>query len=507
VSFAAVSPITPPSVDWLAIAPELALGGAAVLIVLAKALLRRRPAATPVTYLLAAAGVITCGAMLFWQWQEVKEDSPIVTMSGMVRVDTFGVFLGVVVLAATAMSLLIAIAYLRREQLEVAEYVALMLFSAMGMVVMTTANDLIVVFLALEILSIPLYVLAAYHRRRLSSQEAGIKYFVLGAFSSAIFLYGIALMYGATGSTSLRDIDVFLRSNSLFEPGTLQAGFVLLLVGLGFKVAAVPFHMWTPDVYQGAPTPVTAFMASATKVAAFAALLRIFDGALLTYRDQWQPVVWGLTVLTLGVGSIGALLQVDFKRLLAYSSIAHAGYLLMAVETGTPKGREAALFYLFAYTFMVIGSFAVVTVLSNRGDEDHPIDGLRGLGARRPVIGSLLVLFMLAQAGIPLTSGFVAKLDVFSAAAKAGDYVLVVVGTVATVIAAFAYLRVALAVASTRSDGEIAERASTRRIDAGTWIVLAVTAGVTIVLGIVPAVFVHWAQDATLLTQVVSFLA
>jgi NADH-quinone oxidoreductase subunit N len=506
VSFAAVSPITPPSVDWLAIAPELALGGAAVFIVLAKALLRRRPAVTPVTYVLAAVGVITCGAMLAWQWQDVKHHTPIVTMSEMVRVDTFGVFLGVTVLAATAMSLLIAIGYLRREQLEVAEYVALMLFSATGMLVMTTANDLIVVFLALEILSIPLYVLAAYHRRRLTSQEAGIKYFVLGAFSSAIFLYGIALVYGGTGTTSLTGIDAFLRANTLFDAGTLEVGFVLLLVGLGFKVAAVPFHMWTPDVYQGAPTPVTAFMASATKVAAFAALLRVFDGALLTYRDQWQPLVWALTALTLGVGSIGALLQVDLKRLLAYSSIAHAGYILMAVGTGTPKGREAALFYLFVYTFMVIGSFAVVTALSKQGDADHPISGLRGLGARRPVLGALLVLFMLAQAGIPLTSGFVAKLDVFSATAKAGDYVLVVIGTVATVIAAFAYLRVALAVSSTSSDGEVAERESARRVDVGTWIVLAITGGVTVVLGIVPAVFVHWAQDSTLLTHVITWI-
>jgi len=502
----AVAPITPPSVDWLAIAPELALAGAAVLIVLAKALLRRRAAATPVTYLIAAIGIVTAGAMLAWQWQDVKHHKTITTMSEMVRVDTFGVFLGVVVLAATAMSLLVAIDYLRREQLEVPEYVALMLFSATGMLVMTTANDLIVVFLALEILSIPLYVLAAYHRRRLSSQEAGIKYFVLGAFSSAIFLYGIALVYGATGTTSLTGIDAFLRANTLFDPGTLQAGLVLLLVGLGFKVAAVPFHMWTPDVYQGAPTPVTAFMASATKVAAFAALLRIFDGALLTYRDDWQPVVWALTALTLAVGSIGALLQVDLKRLLAYSSIAHAGYLLMALETGTPKGREAALFYLFVYAFMVIGSFAIVTVLSTRGDDDHPIEGLRGLGAKRPVIGGLLVLFMLAQAGIPLTSGFVAKLDVFSAAASAGDYALVVIGTVATVIAAFAYLRVALAVAATSGEGEITERVSRRRVDVGTWIVLAVCGGVTVVLGIVPAVFVHWAQDSTVLTHVITWI-
>jgi NADH-quinone oxidoreductase subunit N len=371
---------------------------------------------------------------------------------------------------------------------------------------MTTANELIVVYLALEILSIPLYVLAAYHRRRLSSQEAGIKYFVLGAFSSAIFLYGIALVYGGPGTTSLTGIDTFLRANTLFDPGTLQAGIVLLLVGLGFKVAAVPFHMWTPDVYQGAPTPVTAFMASATKAAAFAALLRIFDGSLLTYRDQWQPVVWGLAALTLLVGSVGALLQVDFKRLLAYSSIAHAGYILMAFETGTAKGREAALFYLFVYTFMVIGSFAVVTALSTRGDEEHPVEGLRGLAVRHPVLGSLLVLFMLAQAGIPLTSGFVAKLDVFSAAASAGEYVLVVIGTVATVIAAFAYLRVALAVATTPGEGEVTERVRRRSVDAGTWIVLAVTGGVTVALGIVPAVFVHWAQDATLLTQVVTGL-
>jgi NADH-quinone oxidoreductase subunit N len=381
-----------------------------------------------------------------------------------------------------------------------------MLFSATGMVVMTTANDLIVVFLALEILSIPLYVLAAFHRRRLTSQEAGIKYFVLGAFSSAIFLYGIALVYGATGSTSLTRIDAFLRANTLFDTGTLEVGFVLLLVGLAFKVAAVPFHMWTPDVYQGAPTPVTAFMASATKVAAFAALLRIFDGALLTYRDDWQPLVWALAAVTLAVGSIGALLQVDLKRLLAYSSIAHAGYILMAVEAGTPKGREAALFYLFAYSFMVIGSFAIVTVLSSRGDADHPLDGLRGLGSRRPVIGSLLVLFMLAQAGMPLTSGFVAKLDVFSASADAGDYLLVVIGAVATVIAAFAYLRVALAIATPATEAELEERRPGRRVDAGTWVVLAVTSSVTIALGIVPAVFVHWAGDATLLVHVVSWL-
>jgi NADH-quinone oxidoreductase subunit N len=422
-------------------------------------------------------------------------------MAGMVRVDGFGVFLGIVVLLATVMAILVAVAYLRRERLEVPEYLALMLFSAMGMLTMTTANDLIVVFIALEILSIPLYVLAAFDRRRISSQEAGIKYFVLGAFSSAIFLYGIALVYGGTGTTSLTGIAMFLRGNTLFEQGTLVAGIALLLVGLGFKVAAVPFHMWTPDVYQGAPSPVTAFMASATKAAGFAALLRIFGVAFLTFRTDWQPIVWALAALTLVVGSIGMILQVDLKRLLAYSSIAHAGYVLMALQTATPRGREAALFYLFVYSFMVIGSFAVVTVLSMKGDEDHSIAGLKGLAFRRPVLGSLLVLFMLAQAGIPLTGGFIAKLEVFEATASAGEYVLLTIGAVATVIAAFGYLRVTLAVAKAP---ELDEQPATegivkRRVDLGAGLVLVVCGAMTLVLGITPAVFVHWARDATLI--------
>ncbi len=495
----AIAPITTPPIDWLAIAPELALGGAAILIVLTRAILRHRAVATPVAYLLTALGLVTTGVMLFWQWRRVADDGPISTMSGMVRVDRFGVFLGVVVVMATAMAVLLAVAYLRRERLEAPEYLALMLFSAVGMLAMTTANDLIVVFLALEILSIPLYVLAAFDRRRLRSQEAGIKYFVLGAFSSAIFLYGVALVYGATGTTSLTGIATFLRGNILFENGTLVGGMVLLLVGLGFKVAAVPFHMWTPDVYDGAPSPVTAFMASATKAAGFAALLRVFGVAFLTYRTDWQPVVWALAALTLIVGSVGAVLQTDVKRLLAYSSIAHAGYVLMGVQTATPKGREAALFYLFVYTFMVIGSFAIVTVLSARGDDTHSIESLRGLAARRPVLGTLLVVFMLGQAGIPLTGGFVAKLEVFSASAAAGEYTLVVIGAVATVIASFAYLRVALAVATTPGTDEGPVTGTTsRRVDIATGVVLALTASMTIVLGVVPAVFVHWARDADL---------
>ena len=475
---------------------------------LLRSVLRQRPSANHAALLVSAAGLLTAAGMLVWQWYDVRDHGPIVTMAEMVRVDPFGVYLGIVVVIATALAVLVSVSYLRREGLEAPEYLALMLFSSLGMLVMTTANNLIVVFLALEILSIPLYVLAAFDRRRLSSQEAGIKYFVLGAFSSAIFLYGVALVYGATGTTSLTGILDFLAENTLFEKGTLVAGFALLLVGLGFKVAAVPFHTWTPDVYQGAPTPVTTFMASATKAAGFAALFRVFGTAFPLYRADWRPAVWVLAVLTLAVGSVGAVLQTDIKRLLAYSSIAHAGYVLIGFQVATPQGLESSLFYLFVYTFMVVGSFAVVTVLSLHGDADHSIESYRGLAGRRPVLGTLLVFFMLAQAGIPLTGGFIAKLEVFAAATEAEEYVLVVVGALATVVAAFAYLRVALAVATTQADGEEAAagasgsdggvklQRSTRRVDVCTGLVLAVAASMTLVLGVVPAVFVDWAGNA-----------
>jgi NADH-quinone oxidoreductase subunit N len=326
---------------------------------------------------------------------------------------------------------------------------------------------------------------------------------VLGAFSSAIFLYGIALVYGGTGTTSLTGIAAFLEQNTLFENGTLLAGIALLIVGLGFKVAAVPFHTWTPDVYQGAPTPITAFMASATKTAGFAAFLRVFLVAFPLYRDDWQPIIWVLAVLTLAVGSVGAALQVDVKRLLAYSSIAHAGYVLMGLQAGTARGVEASLFYLFVYTFMVVGSFAVVTVLSIQGDDDHSIDGYRGLAFRRPVLGSLLVFFLLAQAGIPLTGGFIAKLEVFQAASDAGEYALVAIGAVATVVAAFAYLRLALAIARPESEesGEAAQATVERipfgwRVDVWTGAVLTAAAVMTLWLGVLPATFVDWARHA-----------
>ena len=498
-----VAPIITPSVDWLAISPVVALAAAGIAIVLAKALLRSRSATMPVCLVLAFAGVIVASVFEFRLWNVVRDDGPITTVAGMVRVDLFAVFLGVVVLIATLLALLLSIAYLRREELEAPEYLGLLLLSGAGMLAMTTANDLIVVFLALEVLSIPLYVLAAFDRRRESSQEAGIKYFVLGAFSSAVFLYGVALTYGATGTTSLTGIGQFLAQNTLLDQGTLLAGFALLLVGLGFKVAAVPFHMWTPDVYQGAPTPITAFMSAAVKAAAFAALLRVFGVAFPLYGADWRPAVWVLAVLSLVVGSVAAVVQTDIKRMLAYSSIAHAGYVLMGFQTQTPRGREAALFYLFVYTFMSIGAFAVITLATRKGDDSHSLDDYRGLALRRPVLGGFLIFFVLAQAGIPLTGGFVAKLEIFSATAKAQEYGLLIVGVLAAVVTAFFYLRIAMTLLSSpESEGAVDESGGSivmRRVDACSAAVLVAAGVMVLLIGVAPDTFIHWARDATFL--------
>ena len=491
-------PIETPTVNLWALAPIIALVGGGVGVVLLRALLRRHRAVTPLSFALALVSVAVSGGFLYRQWHLVRDHGAITTMAGMVRVDPFAVFIGIVIGAATAMGLLIAYSYLKREGLEGPEYLALVLLSASGMVMMSVANDLVAVFVALEVLSIPLYVLAAFDRRRLTSQEAGLKYFVLGAFSSAIFLYGIALVYGGTGTTSLTGIADFLAKNTLFQQGTLLAGIGLLIVGLGFKVAAVPFHMWTPDVYEGAPTPVTAFMSTATKAAAFAALLRIVTVAFPQLRDDWRPVIWVLAALSLLVGSIAAIAQNDIKRILAYSSIAHAGYILMAVYASTSRGREAAVLYLLVYTFMSIGAFSIVMVLSHHGDAEHTLDGYRGLALRRPLLGGLLIFFVLAQAGIPLTSGFVGKLEIFASVAQAKSYVLLVIGVVSAVIATFFYLRIALTLVSAPDDDTAVEAslAVPRRIDGWTGVVIAAAAVVTLFIGVAPGLFIHFARDA-----------
>jgi NADH-quinone oxidoreductase subunit N len=508
----AAQTITTPGIDWLAVAPVISLVAAALVIVMLKAVFRRDARIYDASIAVAVAGIAASAYFLWRLWHNIRDTGPYLTLSKMMAVDGFSVFLGVVVLTAALLTLLLSSEYLERRGIASRpEYIALLLFSAAGMLVMTTANDLIVVFVALEALSIPLYVLAAYDRNRRRSLEAGMKYFVLGAFSSAIFLYGIALVYGATGTTSLSGIAQFLATVTLTENGTLLAGLMLLLVGLGFKIGAVPFHMWTPDVYEGSPTPITAFMASATKAAGFAALLRVLLTAFSAYQTDWRPAIWALAILTLLVGSVVALVQTDIKRMLAYSSISHAGFVLIGVEAGTRQGLRAALFYLFVYTFMTIGSFAIVTVIGRR-DDRHEISDYRALATRQPLLAGLLAFFLLAQAGIPPTGGFIAKLGVFASVADSPvlapqrwlSYSLLIVGVIASVIAAFFYLRVVVTMYSSEADvpeGEDAARAGAAviRIDIPTGVVLVVCAAMTLWVGILPSLVLDFARDATLI--------
>ncbi|MCB9136293.1 MAG: NADH-quinone oxidoreductase subunit N [Anaerolineales bacterium] len=377
------------------------------------------------------------------------------TFSGMISADGFASFLSMVVLASGMLAITLSYDYLKRMGIERGEYYTLMLFSICGMVLMAYAADLIVVFLALELLSIPLYILAGFARPRLDSEESALKYFLLGAFASGFVVYGIALSYGATGTTSLQGIVASVDAGT-FNPAMLTIGAALILVGLGFKVGAVPFHMWTPDVYQGAPSTVTAFMAVGAKVGGFAALLRIFVSAFSTNYiliGKLTPVLWGLAAVTMIVGNLLAISQKNIKRMLAYSSIAHAGYILMAlVPFAQPEvARDsiaAALFYLLSFAITSFGIWAVVMTLENSEDgadglhKGLTLDDYAGLGRRSPGLGVAMTIFMLSFIGLPPTLGFAGKLFLFRTALEGGFVGLAVIGVLTSLISAYYYLRI-----------------------------------------------------------------
>jgi NADH-quinone oxidoreductase subunit N len=352
-----------------------------------------------------------------------------------------------------------------------------------GMLVFPAANDLLTMFVALEVLSLPLYLLCGLARhRRLLSQEAAVKYFLLGAFSSAFFLYGAAFLYGATNTLSLPGIAKSLAASNSHSMALI--GVALLSVGLLFKVGAVPFHSWIPDVYQGAPTPITGFMAAATKVAAFGALLRVVYVALPPLHDQWRPVLWAIAILTIAVGTVTAVTQTDVKRMLAYSSIAHVGFILTGVIADNTAGLSATMFYLVAYSFSTVGAFAVVGLIRNsHGEEDATISHWAGLGQRYPVVGLLFSMFLLAFAGIPLTSGFISKFAVFQAAAKGGAVPLVIIGVIGSAVAAYFYVRVIVMMFFTEPHGE-----PVHVVMPSFWskTAIAVCAAITVGLGIFP---------------------
>ena len=446
--------LTVPSIRWLAILPPIIMIGGAVLL-LGLASLVRTPLRARVSTI--ATVVISGGALgvALWQWADVQQHGAHTYVKQAVVMDGFSVLITMLVAIAMLLSALVADGYLRREGMQGAEFHVLAMVSASGAMLMGMANDLIIVFLGLEILSIALYVLTAFNYKRAASGEAALKYFILGGFSSAIFVYGIALTYGATGSTNLTQISDFMSKNVVLTNGLLLAGLALMLVGFAFKIAAVPFHMWTPDVYQGAPSPVTGFMAAVAKAGAFAAMLRVLFSSFGVIETDWRPIVYGLAVLSLVLGAFVALRQRDVKRMLAYSSINHAGFILLGVAAGTARGASASLYYLFAYMFMTVGSFAIVTVLGREGDADHDLSRYRGLAARQPVLALALAVLLLAQAGAPFTTGLWAKLQVVFAAVSAGEVPLGVIAMVTAVIAAYFYLRVAVLMYAGGGQGEV----------------------------------------------------
>lgn len=478
---AEVERLATPQVEWSVLLPVLILLGGALVLMVVGALTPRRPKLpwhAGLTVALALAAIVS-SVFLWWR---VRDDGPISAVSDAVVVDGLSLYLGIAILCAVVLAALLTHGYLQRERLESADPYVLMLLSAAGGLVMVGANDLLVLFLGLEILSIAVYVLAGIHVRRARSGEAALKYFVLGAFSSAFFLYGTAMLYGYSGTVSLPGIAEALTAKPS-EASLVTIGVALLLVGLLFKIAAVPFHQWTPDVYQGAPTAVTGFMAATVKIAAFGALLRVLYVGLGGMRWDWEPMLWIIAILTMLVGSIVAITQTDIKRMLAYSSIAQAGFILVGVVAVSREGLAASMFYLIAYAFTTIGAFAIVSMVRDASGEATHLSKWAGLGKKSPLVAGIFAIFMLALAGIPLTSGFIAKFGVFTAAIESGATWLVIVAVVASLIAAFFYARVIVLMFFSEPTEETA---SVVVPSAFTTIALAAGATVTIVLGIVP---------------------
>ena len=493
-----------PKIDWIAVGPATVLIAGALLLIVVASLAKHTKWARGFATWFTIGTAITAGGFTFPLWDRVNQGRSSSALANALHVDGFSVFFAMLTVCAIALAALVLDGYLRREELEGPEVFVLMLLSASGGIIMASANDLIVLFLGLEILSIALYVLAGSHLRRAESQEAALKYFVLGGFSSAVFLYGIALTYGATGSTNLTEIANYLAGNIILNNGLLVGGLALMLVGLGFKIAAVPFHVWTPDVYQGAPSPVTGFMAAAAKAAGFSALLRIMLTGLASRRLDWQPIIWVLAIASMLLGSVLAVVQSDVKRMLAYSSISHAGFILIGLQAGNAVGLSSSLVYLFTYAVVVLGTFGVVTVVGGRGDSRHDLDDYNGLAKRSPFLAVALTVFLLAQAGIPATSGFIAKFGVIRAAADANSYAIAIVAMLISVVGAFFYLRVILRMWA-GGDGQADERDADEtvvaqiRMPIATQLAIAIAFAFTIAVGILPQTIIDFADRALLL--------
>jgi NADH-quinone oxidoreductase subunit N len=472
--------------DIALLSPELILVAFALVVLAAD--LPRSGAGRKTLFWLSAVGV-ALAAVACLTWTGKGE-----AFAGSFVRDAFTTALDLVFLLIAFLTLLVSYGYTKREGIESGEYYGLVLLAASGMLLMAGAGDMIIVFLGLEILSVASYVLAGLFRKDVRSNEASLKYLLLGALSSAFLLYGMAAVYGLTGATNLKAIGAALPGAASASPFLTYVGVGMLLVGFGFKVAAVPFHMWTPDVYEGAPTAVTAFFTSGPKAAAFAAALRVFITGLGGISEHWTGVVAVLAILTMTVGNIGAVAQKEIKRMLAYSSIAHAGYLLIGLAVPGALGLSAIVFYLVAYTLMNLGAFSIVAVLEKRGTNRTEMADYAGLAGARPGMALAMTIFLVSLGGLPPTVGFVAKFYIFSAAVQQGMIGLAVVGALNSLVSVFYYLRVTVIMYMK----ERSEPWPETPVDWATRVVMVGTSAGTILLGVLPARLWQAAKLSTL---------
>jgi len=471
----------PQFLDYVRILPEIVLSIFGMIIMLLDPLMTARRSQRTLG-IIALIGALAAIAASIYQAQY-----PGTGFWEMVRVDSFSVFFHVLVAAITAVVILTSFEYMEVQEIPAGEYYALILMGAVGMSLMSSAVELVLIFVALEISSISTYILAGFRRRAAISSESSLKYFLLGSFATAFFLYGVALMFGATGSTSIPVIGVVLGSGNI--PVLAYVGIALMFVGLGFKVAAAPFHIWTPDVYEGAPSPIVGFMSTAPKAAVFAVFLRVVFEA---HAPGGVWLIWVMAALSMTLGNIGALVQDNIKRLLAYSSIAHAGYLLVAFAALPHDGIPSAMFYTASYAAMNVGAFAVVSHFGGAGERYVTLEDYAGLGRRSPLLAFTLTIFLLSLIGIPMTGGFFAKFYVFSAALQANLVGLTIIGVLNSAVAAYYYLRIIVVMYMK----EAREEAPLPRIPAGLGTALAISVAATIYLGVLPGRVLEYASQS-----------
>jgi NADH-quinone oxidoreductase subunit N len=486
------------STPWgvtVALLPEVLLSGWALVVLLVVSWRHQTAEDSRLAGWLSFAGVVVSAAGLAALWvNDARPDG----LAQMVALDPFRYAVAAIALLSAGVTILLSLGYLERERLLAPEYYVLILLATAGMMFMGAAEDLIVLFLGLEVMSVAVYVLAGYNRSSAFSAEAALKYFLIGAFASGFLLYGIALVYGATGTTNLSIAGAQLAGKPL--PLIAALGLGLLLIGLAFKVAAVPFHMWAPDVYDGSPTPVTGFMATGVKAAAFAALVRVLMEAFPSAASVWQPIIAGLAIASMVLGNFVALAQRSLKRLLAYSSVAHAGYLLAAVWPGTRVGAGAVLLYLLAYSLTTLASFGFLAVLGRGGERDVTLDDIAGLASTRPGIAFGLTVCMLSLLGFPGTFGFIGKWYIISAIVAEGHYILPVVVVLTSVVSAGYYLPVIMAMYMRPAPS--GDRYAATRFAPAALGAMALTVAAIVVFGVWPGGLLDLAgRSATTLTQ------